>query len=274
MKAFGKSAARNPEDTAGKASPGEPDDACKRLVSNEDDINAEGIACAAAGRYCGLAASIADAGADSRVTRHARRTAPHDLCLYLRMADGVTILASRAQLRAAFLRWALVLVPGIVLLGYVSGVASGSAADDPWFASLTKPAINPPPVVFPVVWTLLYILMALALVAVITAWGARGRRLAIAAFAFQLLANLAWSPLFFAGHRIGAALVLIAVLDVLVIICTALFWRVRQGAGLLLLPYLAWVLFATVLNWQFYAANPNAVEQGGSGAVVRMQIGP
>ena len=89
----------------------------------------------------------------------------------------------------------------------------------------------------------------------------------------QLTLNLAWSPLFFALHRISASLVLIGALDVLVLACVVLFFRVRTMAGLLLAPYLGWVLFATVLNWQFLVLNPGADAQPDSGAVVRVQIG-
>ena len=167
-------------------------------------------------------------------------------------------IASSQQLRASLWRWLLVLVPGLVLLGFLSGTASGSIAANPWFAALVKPAIYPPPATFGIVWTLLYILMAVALALVITASGARGRRPAIALFIVQFALNLAWSPLFFAGHQILGALLLLAAIDVAVLATTLAFARVRPIAALLLVPYLAWVLFATALNWQFWQANPQA----------------
>jgi len=71
-------------------------------------------------------------------------------------------LASPAQLRASYYRWALFLVPLVVLLGLLSGQLGGSSADSAWFAALNKPAIFPPPVVFPIVWTALYALMGFA----------------------------------------------------------------------------------------------------------------
>jgi tryptophan-rich sensory protein len=77
-------------------------------------------------------------------------------------------------------------------------------------------------------------------------------------FLVQLALNLAWTPLFFAAHRISAALWLLVALDVAVIVTIALFWRVRREAALLLLPYLAWIVFATVLNYEFLRANPDA----------------
>ncbi len=179
-------------------------------------------------------------------------------------------LASTAQLRAAFLRWALVLVPGIVLLGFVSGVVAGSGPNNPWFNALAKPDIYPPPATFGIVWSILYVMMGLALTMVVTAWGAEGRRLAVLAFAVQLALNLAWTPLFFAMHRISAALVLLGLLDVALAFTVLVFARVRRRAAWLLVPYLLWTLFATALNWQFLALNPGA--DGQSGAPVRIEL--
>ncbi len=185
----------------------------------------------------------------------------------------MTEIASPRQLRAAFLRWVLFLVPGILLVGFLSGRVAGSGPQNPWFAALVKPGIYPPPATFGIVWSMLYVLMALALAMVLTAPGARGRGLAVVAFVVQLALNLAWTPLFFAAHRISGALALIAALDGLVLLTLVLFARVRPRAALLLVPYLGWALFATVLNWQFLTLNPAADGQPDSGAVVRLQIG-
>jgi len=184
----------------------------------------------------------------------------------------VNRLASPAQLRASFLRWALFLVPAVLLLGFLSGQFAGSTADNPWFAALVKPAIYPPPVVFAVVWTVLYALMGLALALVCSAWGARLRLPAILAFALQLLLNLAWSPVFFAEHEITLALLILAALVVAVLLTIVLFWQVRRVAGLLLLPYLAWIVFASVLNWQFLVLNPRADGAEVSNAVQRIEL--
>lgn len=179
-------------------------------------------------------------------------------------------LASPAQLRATFLRWALVLVPGLVLLGFLSGALASSGPDNPWFAGLAKPSLFPPPTTFGIVWTILYALMGLALAMVVSARGAPGRRAAIAVFVVQFALNLGWSPLFFGAHRISAALYLLAAIDVAVLASVVLFWKVRPRAGALLLPYLAWVLFATVLNWQFLAANPGA--DGASASTISVDL--
>ena len=184
----------------------------------------------------------------------------------------MSLPASRGQLRASFLRWALVLVPAVVLAGLASGVLGGSTASSAWFAGLAKPGINPPSYLFGIVWPILYVMMGLALTLVVTARGAPGRGAAIAAFGVQLALNLAWSPLFFGVHQVSIALWLLFALDLAVIATIFLFWKVRPPAAWLLVPYLAWVLFATALNWQFDVLNPDAETRGGSGAVTRYEL--
>ncbi|KPL68021.1 CrtK protein [Erythrobacter sp. SG61-1L] len=184
----------------------------------------------------------------------------------------MTVLASRAQLRASFFRWALFFVPVVLLLGFLSGAVSGSGADNPWFAALEKPAIYPPPVTFPVVWSVLYALMGLAAALVAAAWGARGRTAALVFFVIQFALNLAWSPVFFGLHEIRWALYLLGAIDVAVLVTLVLFWRVRWQAGALLLPYLAWVCFATLLNYELQVLNPHADGSEYSGAVQRIEL--
>ena len=184
----------------------------------------------------------------------------------------MNLLASREQLRASFLRWVLLLVPAIVLLGFFSGALSGSGPGNAWFDSLVKPSIYPPPATFGLVWSMLYVLMGVALAMVCSAWGAAGRGLAIGAFAAQLVLNLAWPLVFFEAHQISAALILIVVLVLALVVTIVLFWRIRWLAGALLLPYLGWVLFAAALNWQFLELNPNADGREVSGAVERIQL--
>jgi tryptophan-rich sensory protein len=181
-------------------------------------------------------------------------------------------LASPAQLRASFIRWSLFVVPTVMLFGFLSGQLAGSTADTPWFAALAKPATFPPPAAFGIVWGILYFLMGIALALVCAAWGARSRGLAIAAFVVQFIVNLAWSPVFFGMHRISWALGIIGALDVLVVITLVLFLRVRRLAGFLLVPYLAWILFATFLNWQFLQLNPQADGADVSGSVQRIEL--
>lgn len=184
----------------------------------------------------------------------------------------MTELASAAQLRGAFMRWALFLVPAVVLLGLLSGQFAGSGPGNAWFDGLTKPSTYPPPQAFGIVWTVLYVLMGVAVSMVVAARGASGRTAALIAFAVQLVLNLSWSPVFFAAHQITGALALIVVLDLAAIATIALFWRVRPVAALLLAPYLAWLLFATLLNYQFLAANPEADGREAAKPVQRIEL--
>ena len=181
-------------------------------------------------------------------------------------------LASPAQLRASFMRWALFLVPAVLLLGFVSGRLGGEAASDPWFIALDKPSIFPPPAAFGIVWPILYVLMGFAAAMVCAAWGSRYRLPAILAFVLQLGINLAWSPVFFGKHEITLGLYIILLLDVAVLVTIVLFWQVRRAAALLLVPYLAWILFATVLNYEFLRLNPEADGVEGSYAVQRIEL--
>ncbi|MWV28446.1 TspO/MBR family protein [Aurantiacibacter rhizosphaerae] len=181
-------------------------------------------------------------------------------------------LASPAQLRASLIRWALFIIPTVMLLGFLSGQLGGSSADSPWFQALQKPALFPPPATFGLVWSVLYFMMGLALALVCAAWGSRLRMAAIIAFVVQFVLNLAWTPVFFAYHEIGLALGVIIALDIAVIVTVILFFKVRKWAGLLLVPYFAWILFATLLNYQFLQANPDASQAQETGAVQRYEF--
>jgi benzodiazapine receptor len=119
-----------------------------------------------------------------------------------------------------------------------------------WYAGLSHPAIAPPNWVFAPVWTTLYVLMAVAAWRV---WKQTGlRSIEMTACAVQLALNFAWCAIFFGLHRIGAALIEIAGLDLAVLATTILFFRRDRLAGLLFAPYLAWVLFATLLTCAFW----------------------
>ncbi len=169
-------------------------------------------------------------------------------------------IASRGQLRMSFLRYALVTVPAILLLGTLSGRLSGSGFGNAWFDALAKPDFMPPGWVFGVAWTILYGLLGLALAMILHARGARGRGTAVAVFAVQLLLNFAWSPIFFAFHRVGLALAVVLAMLVLAGAATLLFARIRTAAAWLMVPYVAWLVFASLLTWQIYQLNPYARE--------------
>ncbi|MBX3562532.1 MAG: tryptophan-rich sensory protein [Sphingomonas sp.] len=170
----------------------------------------------------------------------------------------MTGIASKSQLRMSFLRYALVTVPAIVLLGTLSGSLSGSGYDNAWFAALAKPDFMPPGWAFGAAWTLLYVLLGLSLAMVLHARGAIGRERALILFALQLLLNFAWSPVFFGMHKVSIALSMIAAMIVVAVAMIVLIWRIRPLAAALLLPYLGWLLFAAALNFQILALNPGA----------------
>ena len=170
----------------------------------------------------------------------------------------MTALASRGQLRMSFLRYALVTVPLVLLLGVASGRAANSGYGNPWFDALEKPAAMPPGWAFGVAWTILYVLMGLALAMILHAKGARLRTAAITLFAVQLALNLAWSPTFFALHKVDVAFAIILALSVLAVATAILFARIRKLAGLLLVPYVAWLAFAAYLNYEIGRLNPGA----------------
>lgn len=166
-------------------------------------------------------------------------------------------LASTGQLRRMFLRRALICVPLVVICGTASGALSRSGYDNEWFAALRKPAIMPPGWVFGLAWPILYTMLGFALALLIQARGSPWRPAAIWALLVALLLNLAWSPLFFAAHRIQAALWLIGAMFAAAAVAALLSARVRRSAALLMLPYLAWLIFAGTLNLQILRLNPN-----------------
>ncbi|WP_254545556.1 TspO/MBR family protein [Halomarina pelagica] len=124
-----------------------------------------------------------------------------------------------------------------------------------WYQSLVRPDLAPPNWVFGPVWTTLYALMGAA---VWLAWRngrGRARTVAVGLFALQLALNFAWSFVFFgAGEILGALAVIVALLLAIVATMGA-FWRIDRRATYLMVPYLAWVAFATYLNYGFWVLN-------------------
>jgi benzodiazapine receptor len=158
----------------------------------------------------------------------------------------------------SLLRYALVTVPLIVLLGTISGRISNSGYGNPWFDSLAKPDFMPPGWVFGAAWTILYVLLGIVLAMLLHARGARRRGAAIALFFLQLVCNYLWSPVFFAFHDIGSALLLLGAMIVLTVALIVLLWWIRRVAAVLMLPYLAWLGFAALLTLSISALNPEA----------------
>jgi tryptophan-rich sensory protein len=136
--------------------------------------------------------------------------------------------------------------------------ASGTAffvSTGGWYASLRKPVWNPPPWLFGPVWTLLYVMMAVAAWLVWREGGWKNQTRPLALFLFQWLLNVLWTPLFFGMHRSGLAYIEIVALWSVLAATLGLFWRVKKTAGLLLVPYLVWVTFAAALNFTLWHMN-------------------
>ena len=124
-----------------------------------------------------------------------------------------------------------------------------------WYAALHKPSWNPPPWVFGPAWTFLYITMAVAAWLVWREGGWKAQRRALGLFIVQWFLNALWTPLFFGAHRPGVAFGEIVLLWLAIAATLVAFWRVKKAAGLLLVPYLAWVSFAAALNFTIWRLN-------------------
>jgi tryptophan-rich sensory protein len=124
-----------------------------------------------------------------------------------------------------------------------------------WYDALAKPAWTPPNAVFAPVWTILYVLMAVAAWLVWRRAGFMRAGVALSLFIAQLVLNALWSYLFFGAHRADLAFFEIVVLWAVILVVAVLFWREVRAAGVLMLPYLAWVGFAACLNFALWQLN-------------------
>jgi len=139
--------------------------------------------------------------------------------------------------------------------GAVGAFATGSAAPT-WYRSLKKPSFNPPDWLFGPAWAALYLLMGVAAFLVWrTGFGAPGVKLALAVFLIQLILNALWSVFFFGLRSLLAGLVGIVALWLAIVATIVLFLRISTAAGILLLPYICWVTFATALNAAILSLN-------------------
>lgn len=142
-----------------------------------------------------------------------------------------------------------------LLVGALSGFATQTSVDT-WYAGLNKPSFNPPNWVFAPVWTVLYIMMGIA-AGLVWARGFHHKwvKTALYHFGFQLLYNASWSLVFFGLQRPLAALIILLVLLVLILLTIRWFRIVNPTAAWLMVPYLAWVVFAGVLNFKIVQLN-------------------
>jgi translocator protein len=152
-------------------------------------------------------------------------------------------------------RLALWLLSFVLCFGAAGlGSAVTTSSIQGWYGSLIKPSFNPPNWIFAPVWTMLYILMAIALA---VAWNSKSKKKenGIRYFYMQLALNVLWSVLFFGLHIPVLALLEIIVLWVTIYLTMREFFNVSKFSGWLLVPYLAWVSFATILNASIVVLN-------------------
>lgn len=165
---------------------------------------------------------------------------------------------SEAGEERSWLKNAIVTVPLILGGGFLSGWLSNSGYGNAWFAALQKPFFMPPGWAFPVAWSTLYAMLGVSLAMILASPPSDRRRNGLIVFFVQLALNFSWSPIFFAGHDIGLGKLVIFLMAAIAAAAAGQFYRTRPLAGLLMLPYLAWLVFAAALNAAIEALNPGA----------------
>lgn len=162
-------------------------------------------------------------------------------------------MVTQSSARPRSLTALAVSVAAVVVAAALGGLASGSAADD--YARLEQPGFAPPSWVFGPAWTALYTMMAIAAWLVWRSGAWSQTRPALTLYAIQLVLNAAWTPLFFGLGWRGIALAELSVLLVVLVATVVMFWRRSRVAGALLVPYLAWSVFAWCLNFAVWQLN-------------------
>ncbi|MEO0009282.1 MAG: TspO/MBR family protein [candidate division WOR-3 bacterium] len=141
-----------------------------------------------------------------------------------------------------------------LIIGFAGSMFTRPSVDS-WFATLKKPIFAPPNWLFAPAWTLLYIMMGIAFYLIWQQGYSVKLRLAFAVYALQLILNLLWSLFFFGLHSPLLGFADIVILWIVVLINIILFYRLRRAAGLLLIPYILWLTFASVLNLSIVLLN-------------------
>lgn len=149
----------------------------------------------------------------------------------------------------------LAALPISILIVLAAASFGGMYGPGEWYAGIAKPSWNPPNWVFGPVWTFLYVSMAVAAWLVFIQRHKKPVRLALAVYALQLLLNALWSFLFFGLHRMGLAFAEIIILEALIVLTAILFWPLSRAAAMLFVPYIAWVAFASLLNFTLWRLN-------------------
>ncbi len=143
-------------------------------------------------------------------------------------------------------------LPLFLLLALAAAALGAFAPPGDWYATLNKPSFNPPAWVFGPVWTVLYVMIAVAGWRI---WRVAPKSVAMLLWFVQLALNAAWSPTFFGAQQIGLALVVIVAMWLAIGATIRAAWPIDKSAALLLVPYWAWVSFATVLNAALWKLN-------------------
>ena len=139
-------------------------------------------------------------------------------------------------------------------VGIAGGICTAQSVST-WYQTLNKPSFNPPSWIFAPVWTTLYAMMGIACYLIYQKKDTLGAPAALFVFSVQLALNLLWSVLFFCKKTPAGALIEIAFLWVAILLTTVLFWKISRKAAILLLPYLLWVSFASLLNFEIWRLN-------------------
>ncbi len=139
-------------------------------------------------------------------------------------------------------------------LGLLGGIFTATEIET-WFVQLNKPSWNPPNWLFAPVWTTLYLLMGIAFYMIWKSPASSTKRAAIVIFIIQFILNFAWSYIFFNQHKIGLAFADIILLWLCIFITIVVFSRINKTAAWLLVPYICWVSFASILNYAIWQMN-------------------
>ena len=150
----------------------------------------------------------------------------------------------------------IVVLAGFLAICFLAALPGVWFPPGEWYERLKKPAWRPPNRLFAPVWTVLYVMMAIAGWLIWRQAGFVGAGVALAVYALQLVINAAWTPLFFGLRRPDLGLVDIVLLWLSIVATIALFAPISVVAALLLVPYLAWVTFAGALNFALWRLNP------------------
>ena len=147
---------------------------------------------------------------------------------------------------------------GFIAACFLAAMTGAFFRPGEWYERLNKPSWRPPNRLFAPVWTVLYVMIAISGWLVWREAGFAGAALPLAVYALQLILNAAWTPLFFGLHRPDLGFVDIVLVWLSIVATIVLFVPISIAAALLLVPYLAWVTFATALNFAVWRLNLSA----------------